>query len=52
LYDRYWRRIYAIYDRLPEHVDPRPRRATAEIIKRFINMERPADAGLIPGKWL
>jgi hypothetical protein len=38
-YDRleraYWDRIYAIYDHLPEHVDPRPRQATRALIGHF-----------------
>ncbi len=38
---RYWQRVYAIYDHLPEHVDPRPRYATANLIKHFIRMDRP-----------
>ncbi len=52
LHDRYWRRVHAIYDRLPEHVDPRPRQATKALIRHFINWERPAGAGPIPGKWV
>jgi hypothetical protein len=51
LHDRYWQKVYAIYDQLPEHVDPRPRRATAALIKHFVHLDRPADAGPIPGKW-
>lgn len=51
LHDRYWKHVYAIYDQLPEHVDPRPRKATASLIKRFVHMDHPADAGPIPGKW-
>ena len=35
LRQRYWDRVYAIYDRLPDHVDPRPRRATDNLIKQF-----------------
>ncbi len=38
-YDRlakeYWNRVYAIYDDLPEHVDPRPKRAVANLIGYF-----------------
>lgn len=32
---RYWDRVYAIYDYLPDHVDPRPRRATERLIGYF-----------------
>jgi hypothetical protein len=32
---RYWERVYAIYDHLPEHVDPRPRGATDRLIGHF-----------------
>jgi len=32
LYQRYWERVYAIYDQLPEHIDPRPRRATRALV--------------------
>ncbi|RJP32346.1 MAG: hypothetical protein C4527_06220 [Candidatus Omnitrophota bacterium] len=31
----YWRRVYAIYDFLPDHVDPRPKHATANLIRFF-----------------
>jgi hypothetical protein len=51
LHDRYWHRVYAVYDCLPEHVDPRPRQATRALIRHFVNWDRPADAGPIPGKW-
>jgi hypothetical protein len=34
LTSRFWDRVYAIYDDLPTHVDPRPKAAT----KRFIEM--------------
>jgi hypothetical protein len=51
LHERYWQHVYAIYDHLPEHVDPRPRQATAAIINHFRNLEQPVDAGPIPGKW-
>ncbi|MFA6290894.1 MAG: hypothetical protein WC637_03885 [Victivallales bacterium] len=52
LHERYWRHVYAIYDQLPEHVDPRPRNATAALIRHFINFDRMPDAEAIPGKWL
>jgi hypothetical protein len=35
LRDRYWQRVYAIYDSLPQHVDPRPHAATERLIQRF-----------------
>ncbi len=31
----YWDRVYAIYDDLPEHVDPRPKRAVANLVNYF-----------------
>ncbi len=31
----YWRRVYAIYDQLPTHVDPRPHQATDRLIGFF-----------------
>jgi len=39
---RYWERVYAIYDRLPQHVDPRPKRATDSLIAFF---QRPVFRG-------
>lgn len=51
LHDRYWSRVYAIYDRLPEHVDPRPRHATKALVRQFVHMGRPPEAGPIMGKW-
>lgn len=35
LHARYWNHVYAIYDRLPQHVDPRPRNATDHLIRTF-----------------
>jgi hypothetical protein len=35
LRQRYWRRVYAIYDRLPQHVDPRPHAATDRLVNHF-----------------
>jgi hypothetical protein len=32
---RYWDRVYAIYDQLPAHVDPRPHMATERLISFF-----------------
>lgn len=32
---RYWKRVYAIYDHLPAHVDPRPQYAADNLIRRF-----------------
>ena len=37
----YWQRVYAIYDRLPPHVDPRPHHNADKIINHF----RPRPAG-------
>jgi len=31
----YWKRVYAIYDLLPRHVDPRPHAATDNIVRFF-----------------
>jgi len=33
----YWDRVYRIYDALPNHVDPRPRQATENLIQHFAN---------------
>jgi len=41
---RFWQRVYAIYDELPEHVDPRPHRATDRFVARFANLSRTAIA--------
>ena len=42
-YDRlkasYWQKVYSIYNQLPEHVDPRPHRATDNLIRRFSSWE-------------
>jgi len=35
----YWDRVYAIYDQLPDHVDPRPRGATRRLIDFFRRMQ-------------
>jgi len=35
LRQRYWNRVYRIYDDLPEHVDPRPHGATDKLIRHF-----------------
>ena len=32
---RYWDRVYAIWDRLPDHVDPRPKNATRNLVEFF-----------------
>ena len=39
LQNRYWQRVYRIYDQLPNHVDPRPRHATARLIDHFARWE-------------
>lgn len=33
----YWDHVYRIYDRLPDHVDPRPRGNTERFIRHFMN---------------
>ena len=33
----YWNHVYRIYDRLPDHVDPRPRGNTERFIRHFMN---------------
>jgi hypothetical protein len=35
----YWRRVYAIWDHLPQHVDPRPRFAVDRLIDHFRALE-------------
>jgi hypothetical protein len=35
LKQRYWDRVYRIYDELPDHVDPRPRHAKDRLVKHF-----------------
>lgn len=35
LEQRYWQRVYSIYDLLGDHVDPRPRMATRRLIEYF-----------------
>lgn len=35
----YYQRIYSIYNFLPEHVDPRPKSATANLIQQFRNFK-------------
>ncbi len=52
LYKRYWRRVYAIYDHLPQHVDFRPDVATSRLIGFFDpNCDR-SKFGPLPGKWI
>jgi hypothetical protein len=50
----YWRRVYAIYDGLPEHVDPRPRMATDNLIRFFRDwkVRAPVPTGPAPGAWI
>jgi hypothetical protein len=43
LRQRYWNRVYAIYDHLPPHVDPRPHQA-ADRLMRFFADRPDADA--------
>ncbi len=49
LRQEYWNRVYAIYDELPRHVDPRPENATDRIVG-FFRQWRNAD-GPVSGKW-
>lgn len=37
LKQQYWQRVYAIYDKLPAHVDPRPHAATDRLVAHFAN---------------
>jgi len=47
---RYWQRVYAIYDQLGTHVDPRPQAATRALIDAF--RQTPAQTPQpTPGKW-
>ena len=50
LRDRYWRHVYAIYDSLPQHVDPRPKRATDRLIDTFRRSSADKNSR-IDGKW-
>lgn len=50
LANRYWNRVYSIYDRLDAHVDPRPKLATEKLIASF-NAEAEENYSFIPGKW-
>jgi hypothetical protein len=38
LRQRYWQRVYAIYDQLPQHVDPRPQAAVDRLVEYFQNL--------------
>ena len=49
LADRYWQRVYSIYDHLGEHVDPRPRQAVRSLIDAFRTPRN--GSGTVPGKW-
>jgi hypothetical protein len=49
LAERYWQKVYVIYDELMEHVDPRPRYSTRGLIDRFRSPH--AEAGPVLGKW-
>lgn len=57
-YDRlrqeYWQHVYAIYDRLPKHVDDRPALATNNIIQHFQKWKgsvQPQQSEPNPGQW-
>jgi hypothetical protein len=49
----YWQRVYAIYDHLPGHVDPRPHRATQTLVDTFRPDRWPAapEADSSPDEW-
>ncbi len=51
LHDRYWGKVYGIYDHLPEHVDPRPRTATRSLVRHFVHFGHDPEYGPVPGKW-
>lgn len=48
---QYWEHVYAIYDHLPEHVDPRPQMATDNLVRRFRDWGK-ADAKPAAGQWV
>jgi len=48
---KYWQRVYAIYDQLPNHVDPRPHGATERLIRFFDPKWTGPRNGALPGKW-
>ena len=48
---KYWQRVYAIYDQLPNHVDPRPHGATERLIRFFDPTWTGPRNGALPGKW-
>ncbi|MFA6107187.1 MAG: hypothetical protein WDA75_00330 [Candidatus Latescibacterota bacterium] len=43
LRQRYWQRVYPIYDQLPRHVDPRPHAATDRLIRHFVDRPDPGE---------
>ncbi len=47
---KYWSRVYGIYNHLPDHVDPRPRMATKNLIQHFAGND--SKSRPIPGKWV
>jgi hypothetical protein len=51
LQKRYWSRVYAIYDQLPKHVDPRPYGATERLIRFFDPKRDRSGLGALPGRW-
>ncbi len=51
LIKQYWNRVYAIYDHLPQHVDPRPHGATERLVRFFDPKWTGARNGPLPGKW-
>ncbi len=51
LLQKYWQKVYAIYDHLPQHVDPRPRGATERLIRFFDREWTGPRNGPLPEKW-
>ncbi|MBP8132115.1 MAG: hypothetical protein KA184_21250 [Candidatus Hydrogenedentes bacterium] len=49
---RYWEHVYAIYDHLPKHVDPRPQAATQRLVRFFDPQWDRAAVGALPERWL
>jgi hypothetical protein len=47
---RYWNRVYAVYDELPAHVDPRPRNAVDRLAGFFEHWG--SRNGPAPGQWV
>ena len=48
---RYWKKVYAIHDSLPAHVDPRPHMVTSRVIGFFDPNADHSRLGLAGGTW-